>query len=138
LQLQTIGIFIEAAVGKGKDIKQLSTTVPSTFFLTWWNKALDQKKVEGRKNNIARPDDKLTTLNDLVFQALGSNTNLDNFVLCNDEINSYKARVWSQISHVAEDKYKQEIESVLNGMSNSNTLHSSFRAVRHLYYSKRP
>jgi hypothetical protein len=106
-----------------KDSKQ------KTFFATWWNKELDPTTVAARPNKppIAMGDH--TTINNLVFEALGSNNNRDDFVLCQEEINGYKARIWNQNNAMAPTKYKKAVTDGVSGATNSNVYLSALRSV---------
>ncbi|XPS98960.1 hypothetical protein M3J09_008147 [Ascochyta lentis] len=68
-----------------------------------------------------------TTINDLVFEALGSNNNRDDFVLCEEEINGYKARIWNQKNAMAPAKYKKAVTDGVSGATGSNVYLSGLR-----------
>lgn len=87
LELQTIGEFIQAAssgeLPGSKKLPQGLITQAYWFRFNW--------------NAFRLPSDpykKFAVPNDLVFEALGSWSNRQNFVLARDEINSVKARIW--------------------------------------------
>jgi hypothetical protein len=68
------------------------------------------------------------TLNDLIFEALGSKFNREDFVICQDEINGYKARMWGTVSPM--DGYEGYVTSALEGEIGSNKYLSGLRNVR--------
>ncbi|KAJ4330036.1 hypothetical protein N0V87_010354 [Didymella glomerata] len=53
---------------------------------------------------------KRRTINDLVFEALGSSFNRKDFVLCEKEINSYKEKLWSKSSPVDKEKLEDYLD----------------------------
>ncbi|KAJ4984185.1 hypothetical protein SVAN01_10293 [Stagonosporopsis vannaccii] len=98
IELQTIMMFINSIIGN--DAKKKS------FFVDWWNKALDATEVADRPNKPSITMGDQVTLNNLVFEALGSNNNRDDFVLCEEEINGYKARIWNRKAPIGAARYK--------------------------------
>jgi hypothetical protein len=68
------------------------------------------------------------TLNDLIFEALGSKFNREDFVICQDEINAYKARMWKTVSPM--DGYGEFVTDALEGAIGSNKYLSGLRNVR--------
>ncbi|KAJ4405995.1 hypothetical protein N0V91_004879 [Didymella pomorum] len=90
VELQTVKLFLEHAAAKDKAL------VP--FLQTFWKQSLNAQDVSKRPN---QPDKGVgfplqANLNDLVFQALGSDSNRKDFVLCDKTINAYKARIWKK------------------------------------------
>lgn len=70
------------------------------------------------------------TLNNLVFEALGSDINREDFVLCESEINGYKARIWDTgSSPMANAKYKTAVKEAASGAIDSNVYLSALRSV---------
>lgn len=70
-----------------------------------------------------------TTINNLVFEALGSNNNRDDFVLCEEEINAYKAKIWKQQKAMTPAKYKKAVTDGVLGATNSNVYLSALRSI---------
>lgn len=97
VELQSIRQFLEKLIGAGdkKNKYTLAHAIDAQWF-EWWNKPLDAEKVSNRKNPDNLPD--LKTINALVFQALGTNKNIEDFVMLEKEINEIKKRVWMRIS----------------------------------------
>lgn len=120
-------IFFES-VAKDAKIK--------AFIEKWWNTDLDATKVANRPNKppITMGDRK--TLNNLVFEALGSEENREDFVLCESEINGYKARIWDTVSPMANGKYKTAVKDAVSGALDSNVYLSALRSVSPTFYAK--
>lgn len=107
IELQTVKMFINDVVSNSK--------VDKNFFLTWWNKNLDYNlfytrpatpqapiadwKVPKATAPKVAPPDKWRTLNNLIFNALGSAANCEDFVLCDKKINSMKEKLWAGGKH---------------------------------------
>lgn len=108
----------------GKDAKKKS------FFADWWNKDLDPTEVANRPNKPLITMGDQITLNNLVFEALGSNNNREDFVLCEEEINGYKARIWNKKAPMGAGRYKIAVKDALNGATDSNMYLSGLRSVR--------
>lgn len=120
-------MFIEAAVGGS-----LSQTVPAQFFKDFWNKPLDGTLFNSRaKPQIEQANFKPAgkTLNNLVFQALGSSFNRAEFVLCEKSINSFKERVWSLSSPMDDSGFKTYVEDGAKGAIGNNIFLSGLRTV---------
>jgi hypothetical protein len=113
-------MFIDYAVGKESKLK--------AFFENSWKKNLVAADPENRPNQPKITMGTRSTLNDLVFEALGSNFNREGFVICEDEINGYKARMWKTTSPM--DNYKNTVTSALKGEIGSNVYLSGLRNVR--------
>lgn len=93
-------------------IEDIVTTskVDGAFFKTWWNTNIDYNtfytrpaqstvRIANWKVPQAKPPkpatvDKWRTLNNLVFNALGSAENREDFVLCQYKINQFKEKLW--------------------------------------------
>ena len=69
------------------------------------------------------------TTNNLVFEALGSNNNREVFVLCEEEINSCKSRLWNTKNPMAVSKYKKAVIDAVSGGTDSNLYLSALRSV---------
>lgn len=92
-----------------------TSNIDKNFFLTWWNKNLDYNlfynrpatpqapiadwKVHKAKAPKVAPSDKWRTINNLVFNALGSAANREELVLCDTKINSMKEKLWAEGKH---------------------------------------
>lgn len=116
VELQTVKNFIQSATGTST--LKLAKTVPGKFFSDWWNKELDQAKYNSRtqppiEQAVFKSDKR--TLNNLIFQALGSSFNRGDFVLCEKSINSFKERVWSGSDPMDTDKFKTLAEDASIG-----------------------
>jgi hypothetical protein len=113
-------VFIDYAVTQESKLK--------AFFENLWNKDLAAADVASRPNKPQIPMGTRSTLNNLVFEALGSNFNREDFVICEEEINGYKARIWKTLSPM--DNYKNTVTSALKGEIDSNVYLSGLRNVR--------
>lgn len=130
-------MFIEDAVTNSK--------VDENFFRAWWNKNLDYNtfysrpaspqapiadwKVPKAKAPKVAPPDKWRTLNNLVFNALGSARNREDFVLCDAKINSMKERLWHAHDPMVEKDFKKISELVAKGALTDDV---HFSAIRHV------
>ena len=106
-----------------------ANTKLKAFFKTWWNKELDSVKVGNRPNKPSITMGDQTTINNLVFEALGSDNNKEDFVLCEDEINGYKARMWKKVAPMQNRKYGDAVKDAVAGKSTSNIYLSGLRNV---------
>jgi hypothetical protein len=68
-------------------------------------------------------------VNNLVFNAFGSNTQLEDFVLCDDKINSYKARVWGGKAPMSAANFKTLLTKSMNGKLPSNVYLTALKMV---------
>jgi len=80
-----------------------------SFVETWWNIELDPATVASRPNKPLINIGDQKTINNLVFEALGSNNNRGDFVLCEEDINGYKSRLWNTKNPMAVAKYKKTV-----------------------------
>lgn len=99
------------------------------FFEKWWNQDLVPTTVANRPNKPPITMGDQTTINNLVFEALGSNDNRDDFVLCEEEINGYKARIWNTKSPMEAKKYKKAVIDAVSGATDFNVYLSALRIV---------
>lgn len=123
-----------------------NSNIDGGFFQQWWNMNIDfntlysrpatpqapiamWKASTAKAPKVALPD-KWRTLNNLVFNALGSAKNRKDFVLCDYEINSAKEKLWHGKSPIEEDKFKEIADDVAKGALTSDVLFSSIRLVR--------
>lgn len=125
--MQTVKSFIQDQVNSDPD--------EGAWFEEWWNKELDEQKVKDRTSKGITygsgeelPPQK--TINDLVFQALGSTDNREDFVLCNNEINTYKMRMWSKHKFMDPKKFTRMLTEFKRGGEQSKNVLGVFRAVR--------
>ncbi|KAJ4348944.1 hypothetical protein N0V95_005029 [Ascochyta clinopodiicola] len=98
-----------------------------SFFATWWNKELDATAVAKRLNKPSITMGDQTTINSMVLEALGSNNNREDFVLCGEEINGYKARIWNKANPMAPTRYKRAVKDAGTGAIDSNVYLSALR-----------
>jgi len=106
------------------------------FFKDHWKAKLTQKEVDARKNpakcpqvkNWEKPEER--SLNGLVFQALGSKVNREDFVLCEEGINGMKARLWNLIDPISKTNMNTYINGIVGGGVEFNYLVTPFRTVR--------
>ena len=70
------------------------------------------------------------SLNQLVFEALGSTINWEQFVLLDDEINLAKKLLWSKQNPMGLGKYKTAYTLALTGARPSSDYLSGLRNVR--------
>lgn len=120
-------MFIEKLIKDGK--------VDGTWFEDWWNKELDDRKVAARSSKALEQKtnkelDPQKTINDLVFQALGSTENRADFVLCDSEINTYKMRTWKKHRYMNPQKFAEILDQFKRGGESSSAILSIFRVVR--------
>jgi hypothetical protein len=65
----------------------------------------------------------------LVFEALGTTPNPNDLVLCEQQINSLKARVWSTSDIMATKAYDEIVDSAMEGGTPSSTFLTAIRLV---------
>lgn len=121
-------MFLESLSG-ASDTITLSQTVDDSFIQDHWTEKFVATKVASRTHKPTIPMGKRQTLNDLVFEALGSSFNRADFVLCDKEINSYKERVWSADSPMNDDTLKDYIKFAISGALPSTYFLSPIRTV---------
>jgi hypothetical protein len=119
-------MFIEYAIEQQQGL--------DTFFLNNWNKEFPQQTINDRKFKPAITFGKgRRSLNALVFEALGSNLNRKDFVLCDREINAYKESLWSEENPMEAGKPTSKFEKLVNaanlGQVASNEYLSAIRTV---------
>ncbi|PVI06276.1 hypothetical protein DM02DRAFT_649788 [Periconia macrospinosa] len=140
VELQTISRFIQsltetASTAYKNPIKLSQSVADPRWFNTWWNKDV-QGKINTRtpfpgyeNSKDARYMDK--SLNDVIYEALGSTRNVKDFVLCEDGINSIKAKLWGGIQPMAE--FKNKAREAAKGTVPSNSHLSALRATLAVY-----
>jgi hypothetical protein len=122
-------MFIEATLDGS-----LSQTVSPNFWANHWNQPIPANLWSTRvqpqiKQNNFKPAGK--TLNNMVFQALGSRANRAEFVLCEKSINSFKERVWSLSSPMEDNGFKTYVEDGVKGAIENTKWLSGIRTVGH-------
>jgi hypothetical protein len=147
--LQSIPRFIEALTKTPSPknpvpIKLRAGTVHYTWFTEWWNKDIQAKidsrptKFVGYKNaSLALSKDK--TLNNIVFEAMGSVRNVDDFLLCEYGINNIKASLWSNQAPIGEKDWRKTAKFAATGQLPFNEHLSGMRTVLAVYeYMNQP
>ncbi|KAL1591735.1 hypothetical protein SLS60_011734 [Paraconiothyrium brasiliense] len=125
VELQSIALFIKDVTSKDKSL--------ITFFKKRWHSALLPNRVTSRPHKPHYYTQGMTTrdsLNDLVFEALGSNDNLKDFVMCEDSINGFKMRMWKGDAPMALNAYNGAVTAASNGQLPSSAYMSALRGVR--------
>jgi hypothetical protein len=135
-QLQTIARFIEAATktpnkNNPKPVK-LSMTVNDSWFQEQWMKRYPAKVPARPKpaNGYNPPVPKDASINDIVFEALGSKTNAKDLVLCEKAINSVKMYLWSNKNPMDPTNAKNIATAASDGAIPSTWHLSAMRTVR--------
>jgi len=95
--------------------KALSANVDGQFFETWWPKKFDKFEIEGRPSPTASNKNNRRSLPALLFEALESKTHRTDFVLCNDEMNGYKGRLWQLINPMDTKRFNEIAKDAANG-----------------------
>jgi hypothetical protein len=126
--LQTVKLFLEAASGAPAAIA-LSHTVDRSFIEKHWLEQFTITKMDQRPHKPAISMGKRRTLNDLVFEALGSSFNRADFVLCEKEINSFKEKVWSGSQPMNEKILEDLVKLAVSGALPSTYFLSPIRTV---------
>ncbi|KAH6644553.1 hypothetical protein C7974DRAFT_439970 [Boeremia exigua] len=135
VELQSIMLFIKAAIRakKVKGVKTLSKHVDINFFTKHWNtdNVQVQQKISSRPTPFTgySPKDPLSSLNDLVFEAMGSKSNTADFVLCEQGVNSIKAKLWAHVSPNDKDKWQSVAKDAADGSIPSNMHLAGLRSV---------
>lgn len=134
-QLQSIKRFLMAVTkttDKEKDPIKLSKTADPKWFTENWMKDVSTK-VSTRPHKFAAytmdnrfPD---TTLNDLIFEAMGSKRNVENFLLCESSINSAKAKLWGNEDPIAKKTFEMYAKDGASGAIPGNRAISELRTV---------
>jgi hypothetical protein len=119
-------MFIKYAIEQQQNLE--------SFFLTGWNKELPQKKIDNRPSKPPITFGKgRRSINALVFEALGSTSNRQDFVLCDRQINAYKESLWSGENPMEAGKPTSKFEKLVQaanlGELPSNAYFSGIRAV---------
>lgn len=113
---------------------KLSKVVDDKWFYDWWNKdvktAIDSRQPtfkDYENSKQSKMQDK--SLNDVIFEALGSTRNVKDFVLCEKGINGFKANLWADTAPAAEEKWISTTKMSATGELPSNEHLSGLRTV---------
>ena len=107
-----------------------SNAALGAFFSSHWNQVLTPQVINTRAQKPSiETNSGINTLNSLVFQAMGSNYNREDFVVCDHEINSYKARIWDQKAPMELNKFNLLVTDAHSGSLSSNAYQSVLRNV---------
>ncbi|KAJ8112293.1 hypothetical protein OPT61_g5304 [Boeremia exigua] len=135
VELQSIMLFIKAATRHPSQngVPTLSEHIDISFFNKHWGTSNPQvqQKIATRPNPFPgyNPKVALSSLNDLVFEAMGSKSNPADFVLCEEGINSMKAKLWGYISPFAPRKWREIAKGAADGSIPSNHHLSGMRSI---------
>lgn len=128
-------LFIKAAVrdSKTKAINSLSEHVDMSFFTKHWgtNNPQVQQQIANRPNPFPGydPSAARSSLNDLVFEAMGSKTNTRDFVLCEEGVNAMKAKLWSHTKPFGVEKWQEIAKDAADGSIPRNRHLAVLRSV---------
>ena len=106
--------------------------VDDGWFTEWWHKDV-QDRIDTRSptfkgyENSANILHKDKSLNDIIFEAMGSKRNVEDFVLCENGINAVKARLWMNSDPY--QKWKPETLKAAKGLLPSEKYLDAFRVV---------
>lgn len=136
--MQSVLRFIEIAVTISKkkvdrDPIKLSADVDESWFYDQWTKDVSTKKIKSRPHKFTgyTDQDKITTLSDLVMEALGSKKNVDDFVLCEKGVNMMKAKLWGNEAPFGEGRWQKLAKEAADGAIPSTEHLSGMRTVRY-------
>lgn len=109
-----------------------------SFFRNEWNKAQNQRTIINRRFKPSYSNAQMQkkvrparlSLNQLVFEALGSTINWEEFVLLDGGINGAKKLLWSEQNPMELKKYKTAYTLALTGARPSGDYLSGLRTVR--------
>ena len=111
---------------------KLRQSVDSQWFIDHWN-AKHPVEVQSRPGPPTYPphnNPKDESINDIVFEALGSKTNAKDFVLCESGINSAKGKLWSNKNPADPKKIKKDFDLAAVGALDTAIPMSVVRTVR--------
>jgi hypothetical protein len=101
-----------------------------TFFRNEWSRKLSSTSIASRKGKPPYKLAKQDTLMSLVFEPMGSISNPTNFVLCEQQINFYKERLWSAKKALMESEvYVATVKNAMKGAVPSSDFLSALRLV---------
>lgn len=81
-------------------------------------------------NPVKQPD---STINDLIFEALGSEDNVEDFAICELGINSFKAKLWSGSDPVVTKDWQKMAKEASDGSIPASEHLSQLRTVSTKY-----
>jgi hypothetical protein len=120
-------MLIESVMGRS--LPRLSSVADSTFFLNHWNAKVLEAQVAKRTHTLPIKTGQRQSLNDLVFEALGSSFNRKDFVLFEKKLNSYKERLWSGRDPMASNVFETLLDASVAGELPSNYSLSALRSL---------
>jgi hypothetical protein len=135
-KLQSIMLFIKAAVrdSKHKGLQSLSEHVDISFFTKYWSLSTPQvqQQIVKRPSPFPgyNPAAARSSLNDLVFEGMGSKTNTQDFVLCEEGVNAMKAKLWSHINPFGVKQWQDIAKDASDGSIPRNRHLAALRSVR--------
>ena len=114
-----------------KNLVTMSTKVDSKWFQTWMRQDVKasiatRPNVWNGYNTVKQPE---STLNDLIFEALGSQDNVEDFAICELGINSFKAKLWSGSDPVVTKDWQKMATDASDGSIPANEHLSQLRTV---------
>lgn len=131
IELQSVKMFIEYCVSKG---------VPGDFFAKFWNEDVNNQlffdsrpykpAYTTQKGNSVSFGAGQRSLNNLVFQALGSSYNRADFVLCESGINGWKESAWALENFMDPTSLQMYARDAASGAVGSDSFLSPLRTVR--------
>lgn len=128
-------LFVKAAIRdkRLKGVQSLSEHVDIGFFINHWGTSTPQvqQAIASRPSPFRRynPKSALSSLNDLIFEAMGSKTNTADFVLCEEGVNAMKAKLWSHSSPFTASRWKEIARDAADGSIPSNRHLAGMRSV---------
>ncbi|KAF9735671.1 hypothetical protein PMIN01_07076 [Paraphaeosphaeria minitans] len=133
-QLQTVARFLEAITStrNPRDPRpvRLNGGVSAAWISQHWNRK-DPATVQSRPrpafNTPSNPADE--SINDIVFEALGSKNHPEDFVLCEAGINMAKMRLWSNQNPFAPDRIERFARDAAIGATDSANHFTALRTV---------
>jgi len=113
---------MQYAIGEDKTLE--------TFFEQKWLRTYFAKDIAARKHKPGYDTAaNRRTLNALVMDALGSNLNPKDFILCEGSINSMKEHLWRNVDPMGEKLYQDAVKDAMNGVVPSSEYLSALRTV---------
>ncbi|KAL5383995.1 hypothetical protein PMIN03_008191 [Paraphaeosphaeria minitans] len=134
VELQTVARFLEAITStrNPRDPRpvRLNGGVSAAWISQHWNRK-DPATVQSRPrpafNTPSNPADE--SINDIVFEALGSKNHPEDFVLCEAGINMAKMRLWSNQNPFAPDRIERFARDAAIGATDSANHFTALRTV---------
>ena len=117
---------------------KLSKTADPQYLIDNWAKNVQTtlqarpKKFTGySESKVATSKDK--SLNDVVFEAMGSQRNAEDFVLCESGINSFKAKLWADQEPFQASRWQKIAKDAANGAVPSREHFQGLRTALAVY-----